>query len=240
MIASCTLCKVYVCSWPITTMTSAQGVFYLIRKIGQQMNNHRRHLSKYREAWALLTDVYGERCAYCHKMIATQIDHVIPYSYSRYHGIENLRPCCPWCNLLASDRVFEGFEEKYEFLRQERKSNKRRMLTCSTCLLPYYSMLHQSFCLCPRCYAIEYQEAQPREKQWREWLKTLSAAGVVYRAHFHLADYMQEIKMHQIPKKDKVEIIAAYITSHSSGTVIDDIAGKTADELRSELMAFLS
>lgn len=187
----------------------------------------RRRISGYREIWAFLVDAYGERCVYCHRNISTQIDHVIPYSYSRYNGIENLRPCCSWCNLLASDSVFENFEAKYVYVRQriKAKGNRGNMLLCSVCLLPYYSALHRSFIFCPRCYAKEYEKPIPKSKPWRDWIDTLAAAGIRYRSHYDLSDNLYTMKVFGIPQKQKVEMLVDFAMMYYDNTDLDKMLG---------------
>lgn len=168
-----------------------------------------RRRSGYREAWATLVEIFGPNCVYCHRNSATQIDHVIPYSYIECNRIENLRPACQWCNLMASDKVFEDFDAKYEWLREERSrgkwKKKYRMHTCSECLLPFYTMLHANEFLCPRCYAIEYQKPESQKSSWKEWKKTLVSAGFSPQAHYAMAD-----RLHGtwgILYKDRIEIL---------------------------------
>jgi hypothetical protein len=156
--------------------------------------NHttRTRIPKYQATWAWLLIAYGQNCVYCHNRPATQIDHVIPYSYIRTHVLENLRPACQWCNLLASDKVFETFEDKYNYLREQRtkpKHKKGYALVCSSCLIPYYSAMHRSALLCPRCMDLEYETTHARKKAWRDWLVTLELAGIESRAHFALGDW---------------------------------------------------
>ena len=86
--------------------------------------------------WNELLLMYGEKCVYCHSQIATQIDHVIPYSYIPCHDLINLRPSCARCNLIASDKVFEDFDEKYKYVRS--KCNKENLLRCTNCTIPFY------------------------------------------------------------------------------------------------------
>lgn len=199
----------------------------------------RRKLSGYRQIWAFLIDAYGERCVYCHNNISTQIDHVIPYSYCRYHGLENLRPSCAWCNLLASDNVFEDFDAKYAYIRQRIKAKKKsgNMLLCSVCLLPYYSALHKSFIFCPRCYAKEYELPTPRSAPWREWIDTLATAGIRYRAHYDLADRIYELKVFGIPQKQKVEMLVDFAMGYYDPADVGRLLGEDRlDHVRNEFL----
>ncbi len=202
----------------------------------------RRRLPGYRQVWAFLIEAHGSKCVYCHRNISTQIDHVIPYSYSRYHGIENLRPCCAWCNLTASDSVFENFEEKYAYIRKRIKSkgNQGNMLLCSVCLIPYYSALHKSFIFCPRCHAKEYDLPPPRDKSWSSWISTLNSAGIRYRAHYELADKLYELKVSGITQKDKVEMLVEYAMAYHSEVDAEKLLGDSNREhIRNEFLEVL-
>lgn len=206
------------------------------------MKEERRRLSGYREIWVFLIKAYGERCVYCHKNISTQIDHVIPYSYCRYHGIENLRPACACCNLIASDKVFETFEAKYEYIKKERAKGKGTysLLVCSNCLLPFYSALGRSAFYCPRCNAREYEMPPPKSKAWRSWLDTLTKAGISYRAHFYLADKLESWGVFNIPTKDKVEHIVQYMMRHAENIDVDTMLEVSEEDMQRDLTFLLT
>jgi hypothetical protein len=220
------------------TVIVSEALFHM-KGSAKPMNTGRRPISGYRQVWAFLIDAYGEKCVYCHRNISTQIDHVIPYSYSRYHGLDNLRPCCGWCNLLASDAVFEDFEAKYTYIRQRVKAKRQQnsMLLCSVCLLPYYSAIHQSFIFCPRCYAKEYDLPTPKAKAWRSWVETLSTAGIRYRAHYDLADKIYTMKVFGIPQKQKVEMLVEFAMAYYEQADLDRMLGNDAREtVRNEFL----
>ena len=198
-------------------VTSIGDIIYLF---GGYLSEKRSSFP-YKKAWDFLINAYGVRCVYCHKNISTQIDHVIPYSYIPYHGIENLRPCCAICNLIASDKVFKDFAAKYDFIRGElNKKTRQSMLLCNSCLIPYYSALHRSFIFCPRCYALEYELPNPKTNAWRDWLFTLHNAGINYRANFHLASIVFSSDCN-IPMKGKIDLLVEYNNTHNH-LVIDD------------------
>lgn len=171
----------------------------------------RRRIVGYNQIWKFLIDAYGARCVYCHKNIFTQIDHVIPVSYIKYDGIENLRPCCAWCNLTASDKVFNDFDEKYEFIRSEinRQKKRQHQLNCVKCLLPYYSALQGNFIFCPRCYAVEFDTTYLNNKAWQEWLHTLTNAGIIFRANFSLADTIDTLD-YNLSLSDEIDVLVEY------------------------------
>lgn len=238
-IVSRTLGAVYACSWPTTAEDCSQGVFNL--KGRPTLSTNRRFLRGYREIWDFLTQTYGARCVYCHKNISTQIDHVIPYSYCKYHGIENLRPCCAWCNLIAGDRVFETFEAKYEFVKRERhgRKDKKTMLACGNCLLPYYSALSQSFIYCPRCHAKEYKKKLPNSDAWYEWLGILKASGISYEAHFFVSDRIREAKMQSVPIASKIDDIVQYMMERGENIDADTLLEISDDQLTRDLSRLL-
>jgi len=62
-------------------------------------------------------------CIYCGGD-ATEVDHIIPYSYSQDNRKINLVPACGECNRLVSDKVFDTFAEKILFIQRERKRKK--------------------------------------------------------------------------------------------------------------------
>lgn len=163
----------------------------------------RTRIPNYRTKWKLLESAYGSLCYYCRLNIATQIDHIIPYSYSCDHSIDNLILCCQSCNLKASDKVFSSLYEKENFLR---KYKRNRNLICSNCLIVYYSSLRQcnSF-LCPLCFSLEYKKTL--KKDWLNWLSILDKAEIDYCVNHKLAYYLQEIKLDRIQKIDFIKNI---------------------------------
>lgn len=170
----------------------------------------RRYLKDKQAIWSKLISVYGKHCVYCHRNLATTLDHVIPYSYSGYHGIENLRPCCTWCNLHLSDKLFDDFESKYAFARELYKTkSKNDMLICSTCLLPFYSAMQSNAFLCNYCYSKEYINTTCNDRTWSNWLSLLEKSKIDYEAHFKLSDYLETLNT-SIPKKDKIELLQKF------------------------------
>ena len=173
------------------------------------MNTGRRRFRS-KNKWTELTSVYGEMCCYCHVQIATQLDHVIPYTFSFDNSIHNLRPSCAWCNLLASDKVFESFEDKYDYIKRKRDkaTNKRnKMLTCTCCMLPYYSELSNcNAFLCPRCYAYEYDTVNTGI-DFAKWLDLLIESGIDYQLNFALADKIHSGNMFGIRERDRIAMM---------------------------------
>lgn len=136
--------------------------------------------------WNQLLLMYGEKCVYCHNQIATQIDHVIPYSYIPCHDLINLRPSCARCNLIASDKVFEDFEEKYKYVRT--KNFKSTLLRCIVCTIPFYSELHTNQFYCPHCVLCEYPNNRINQESWNKWLIILKTAGMFPQAYEEVSD----------------------------------------------------
>lgn len=67
-----------------------------------------------------LTLTYGNLCFYCQQEPAQSVDHVIPFSAGGEDTIENLRPCCLWCNLTASNKIFKSIDDKITFLIEKK------------------------------------------------------------------------------------------------------------------------
>lgn len=180
------------------------------------MNAGRRTITNRLRVWNELIELYGNRCVYCHDNYATQIEHVVPYSYCYAHDIENLRPACARCNILASDATFFDFEEKYNYVKDKlaRSSGGPKMLTCSVCMIPYYSALHPSSLFCPMCWAKEYRKDVPVQKQWRDWLGKLSVAGIEYRAYVDLSEYIYNTKSRNVPKLRKLDLLAEFTAEY--------------------------
>jgi hypothetical protein len=147
-----------------------------------------RRSRKYKSLWYEIVELYGVNCCYCHQVPATEIDHVIPVSYIEYHGIENLRPSCSWCNLLAGATVFGDFDAKYEWLRearQKKRKGKNRRTYCTDCRLPYQHPLHSpAMFQCAECYDKDNLTAYAKRYEWKEWISLLQEARIdvkVYR-----------------------------------------------------------
>jgi 5-methylcytosine-specific restriction endonuclease McrA len=138
----------------------------------------------YKKHWLSLVSYYGPLCFYCHKEIATTIDHVVPYSYDQDNGIENLVPACTLCNALASDKMFESVEHKRQFILEQRQKRANQIVVCSECLLPFAYRTHSpSLFLCAECYDEEYDAKYSRTKEWSRWIEQLYAAGIPADAH---------------------------------------------------------
>jgi len=103
-------------------------------------------------------------CAYCDG-IATEVDHVVPWSYSRCNDEFNLVASCHDCNAMVSNFVFPSFTEKRMYIRRKRQGKKWRLRilnnisVCIDCRLPYNpGRLGATNFLCVDCAKIEYCE----------------------------------------------------------------------------------
>lgn len=185
----------------------------------------RSRIPAYRTVWAMLIQMHGAMCVYCHRQVATQIDHILPMSYASNHRISNLVSCCAWCNMLAGNLIFDSFDEKYDYIQKSRskKRTKRNALhTCTACLFPFYSALHNHAFLCPRCYAFEYQKSMKNSRAWLEWLQVLQAAEICYHAYFDLSDKIEQLRPISVPRSDKIELLVDF-TSQRQNFLSDEI-----------------
>lgn len=196
-----------------------------------RINNHLRK-------WVLVTETYGDLCAYCHSQPATQIDHVIPVSWKECNHIWNLRPACAWCNLLAGSSVFETFDEKYEWLRMERnrKHKKRGSRTiCTCCKLPFQNPTHApNYFLCAECYDYEYSRALHLRTQWKQWLTLVATAGFIVPAHRALGAIVRANPGTTIPAKEKAALLAIEYAQREAW----EVQGMTYREMTIEESAF--
>jgi hypothetical protein len=177
------------------------------------------HLRK----WNIVIETYGELCAYCHDQPATQIDHVVPVSWKECNHIFNLRPACAWCNLLAGSQVFETFDDKYDWLRDERNKKRRfrnKRTVCTCCKLPFQNPVHApNYFLCAECYDYEYNRLLHMRPAWIEWLELCTKAGFIVPAHRALAVVVRESPNTTIPNRDKAAILAEEYAKRESWEV---------------------
>ena len=149
------------------------------------MSEQRNH--QYRKLWSELVDIYGSICFYCHKEIATTIDHVVPYSWDQDSHIDNLVPACLLCNLIASDKMFDSVDHKRQHILREREKRINQRAICTDCMLPFSYRTHSpSMFLCAECYDDEYDTKYSQTKEWRRWLIQLAQAGIPPTAHRNL------------------------------------------------------
>lgn len=63
-------------------------------------------------------------CQYCFEL-ATECDHIIPYSYIPDNTDANLVASCRLCNSIAGSMVFDSFILKYQYIKREREKRIR-------------------------------------------------------------------------------------------------------------------
>ena len=85
------------------------------------MSNQRKPVSKV--IWLKVLRESSFMCIYCGGD-ATEVDHIIPYSYSQNNDEKNLVPACSTCNGLASNKIFDSLIEKIGFVQKRRKDKK--------------------------------------------------------------------------------------------------------------------
>lgn len=90
--------------------------------------------------WKSLTPTEGEPCAYC-GLLATDREHVTPRAWIekckslKSSGVdveipkEIIVPSCRECNLVASDRIFESFQEKRKYIREKIYKRHKKHIT---------------------------------------------------------------------------------------------------------------
>jgi hypothetical protein len=79
-----------------------------------------------------ILEKYDYLCVYCMRE-ADSVDHIIPWSYLHDSNDENLVACCMECNLIAGDKVFFSFAEKYQYIDRVRKHRRKRKTELSIC-----------------------------------------------------------------------------------------------------------
>ena len=142
----------------------------------------RRNYS-YRSKWGKLLEIHGSLCFYCQKEPAMCIDHIIPVSYGGKNDFNNLVPACAHCNMIVSDNVFSDVWSKQQWILAHRKKKLTHAL-CTGCLLPFAYRIHSpSMFLCAECYDNEYDTKHKLNKEWKEWLKSLTSAGYSVDSH---------------------------------------------------------
>lgn len=195
---------------PVSFRTQTEVGCGFLRIWGLQMK--KRGVSyKGQTTWAELIMLYGQNCAYCMEEPAQSVDHVLPWSYSQDSSIDNLRPCCMWCNLHASDKVFDSFHEKQNFLiDKRRRSRATKMRTvCTTCFLPFQRPhMTNSLFECPICEPSKSTGRQRRERE--SFLTLMRNAGI--QPHLH-AEIREMARAGATQARRKRELGELYIMS---------------------------
>lgn len=149
----------------------------------------------YKKRWRELIDYYGARCFYCHKEMATTIDHVVPYSWDADNAIENLVPACALCNAIAGDKVFDDVEQKRQYILGQRAKRTNMRAICVECLLPFTYRAHSpSMFLCAECYDLEYSTCLAQSMEWTRWIFQMRRAGIAAEAHRRMRIRLGKVK----------------------------------------------
>lgn len=121
-VSKCLGCGKYRSRWPQERKENGQ-VFYCSDqckreyKIKKQAERIDRTLDPFMRRAIMKRDNWT--CRYCGEK-AEHIDHVIPYSKGGPSTMSNLVAACVACNFKASDRLFDSFVAKREWLRDVR------------------------------------------------------------------------------------------------------------------------
>lgn len=82
-----------------------------------------RRLSPARREFIFQRD--GGQCAYCLEE-ANQVDHIMPWAFAHFDDVDNLVAACQLCNLIASDKIFDDFNAKRDYIQQKREALFRK------------------------------------------------------------------------------------------------------------------
>lgn len=97
----------------------------------------------------------GYMCGYCFG-VATEVDHIVPFSHGGPNDKRNLIASCRTCNALAYDAVFNTLEEKRAYIQGQRAARKRDVSgppKCVGCGMEYDPRQEgATIFLCQRCY----------------------------------------------------------------------------------------
>lgn len=116
----------------------------------------------------------GYVCIYC-GADATEVDHIIPYSFIHDNDESNLVSCCRDCNLISHDRIFNSFSDKFAFISKNRSSihwknklNRRDRLSSSICVdchRAYKPRIDGSTCFqCKDCARMEDMNLEQKKR----------------------------------------------------------------------------
>lgn len=68
----------------------------------------------------------GGLCQYCFVEDATEIDHIIPYSFIKNHSPDNLIASCMSCNRCVSNKMFYSLSAKREYIQDRQLKKAKR------------------------------------------------------------------------------------------------------------------
>jgi hypothetical protein len=89
---------------------------------------------------AMLFESAAYLCQYC-GYPADEIDHIVPWSYGGSDHVDNLAVCCRLCNSLATNMVFDDFNDKRQFILMRLDTplyrRRRKLSICTHCKTLY-------------------------------------------------------------------------------------------------------
>ena len=131
-----------------------------------------------------ILDRDGNTCGYC-GYEATQIDHIVPYSYGGRDDEDNLISCCAICNCIASDRVFDTLDEKRAFIVarygqyfERRWARVRKQLSmCGDCGFIFIPRVDGATALlCAKCVKIDRYTVSESKQEKRKIIDAINAS----------------------------------------------------------------
>jgi 5-methylcytosine-specific restriction endonuclease McrA len=90
--------------------------------VEENINKSKLNTCRKSKAWKMLKTSYGDKCIYCGLKLYLNtftIEHVIPQSKGGSDYLENLRPCCEFCNSTHKNP-----------LEDRKQSNPDKILKC--------------------------------------------------------------------------------------------------------------
>ena len=134
-------------------------------------NTNRMYFSKEK---ILERDAYV--CGYCNGY-ATDVDHIIPWSFCHNSDEDNLISCCHDCNAIAHDKCFDSLAEKRQYIMTVRDGKKwtkklnNRYSKCTVCG-DSFSEGHKgaTHFICFKCNkrGYEYNQEYIKSGSWQE------------------------------------------------------------------------
>ena len=115
----------------------------------------RRRITSSQRLQVLERDEY--LCQYCGDD-ATEVDHIIPWSFCLKDDLNNLVASCKLCNAYAGSCIFDSFQDKKAYiLGQRHRRELRRVFIGASRLRCGYDCDASSWCLkYNRCYSKQF------------------------------------------------------------------------------------
>jgi hypothetical protein len=136
------------------------GIFVLRGTMLSFRHNRTNPLTQSEKQYILDRDIW---CVYCGD-VATEVDHVVPYSWDHCNDMDNLVGACRRCNSLASNKIFPDFDAKKEYIlyKISHRRNKHKDLEPSLCMkcgrsfIPHFRGSTVFLCKhCARVYGVK-------------------------------------------------------------------------------------